>query len=181
MSLLHAALAFAHQQHLGQSRDGEAALPYLHHALDVCWRARWTAGCTDEEVLSAALLHDVLEEGTAASSDIREQFGEKTASLVVELTRMEPTEAQREGLSKDEIWEMRTALLLDEIKAMSPEAQLIKLCDRLSNLTEAKATRTGKRLQRYVRQSRMILRAIPPASSPSAWAELDALVSSMGG
>lgn len=94
---------------------------------------------------------------------------------------MEPTEAQREGLSKDEIWEMRTALLLDEIKAMSPEAQLIKLCDRLSNLTEAKATRTGKRLQRYVRQSRMILRAIPPASSPSAWAELDALVSSMGG
>lgn len=179
MTRLHAALLYAVELHAGQDREGDSPLPYLHHPLDVCHKARWLCGCQDEDVLCATLLHDALEECACTLADLDQRFGPRTAGLVGELTRREPSKSETRGLGKEEVWRLRTTLLLEEIRAMSPPAQMIKLCDRLSNLGEAEQTRSGLRLHRYIVQSRLVLRACSPASAPPAWDALDARVAAL--
>ncbi|MCG9895498.1 MAG: HD domain-containing protein [Fimbriimonadaceae bacterium] len=172
MTLLHRATLFAAEAHPGQDRDGEAALPYLHHPLEVARNLRWVAGVTDPEMLAAALLHDVVEETGRTLEELEDRFGTRVAGLVRELTRTEPSAEQTEGLSRDEVRELRSRMLLEEIARMSPEAQIIKLCDRLSNLEEAGWTRSEKRYRRYVKQSRRFLEIIPRTVNPPAWDRL---------
>lgn len=180
LPLLHRAIRVAFEAHLGQDRDGRPALPYITHPIDVMLRLRYVARITDEELLAAALLHDVIEEGDWTPEGIEREFGPRVAGLVRELTRREPSPEERRGLTKDELWELRTRLLLEEIRAMSPEAQRIKLADRLSNLEESEIARSPEKRERYRRQSRLILDAIPRESSPELWDRLDALVRSLG-
>lgn len=153
--------------HRGQFRDGEAAVPYACHPVEVMLTLRHFAGVTDEVTLTAALLHDTVEDTAATLEDIRKEFGDSVAQLVGEVTRDEPD--QPEGMSKEDFWKMRTGLLLDEIGEMSHAARLIKLSDRLSNIKESEKTRSGNKLERYRRQTVWILQAIPRETHPAMW------------
>lgn len=168
-SLLSKALQFAAEKHEGQFRDGENGLPYATHPFEVCTFLRYIGQVVDEDLLCAAALHDVLEETTTPASEIEKIFGERTGSLVVELTRREPTSEETSGMTKDEIWLLRANMLLAEIKLMSPDAQRVKLADRLANLREARLTKTGEKLRRYERQSKKILEIIPKSVNPALW------------
>lgn len=172
--LLQKAVQWAVERHAGQFRDGEPAIPYATHVLEVMSILR-ASGCEDEAMLCAAALHDLIEETETTFAEIESEFGGEVRGLVEELTRDEPTEEEREGLTKDEIWQLRTKMLLDEIKEMSERAQLIKLCDRLSNLREARVTRSPKRLEKYVRQTHQILEVVPREVHPRIWDDLKAL------
>lgn len=132
-------------------------------------RLRYLAGEEDEEILCAAALHDVVEECGTPLEEIEERFGTRVAELVEELTRKEPTEQEAAGLDEDELAALRSRMLLEEIAQMSPDAQRIKLADRLSNLTSYVVTRQGEKLARYVRQSYMVLEIIPREVSPALW------------
>lgn len=55
------ALHFAEQCHAGQKRKGPAALPYIIHPLTMANHAV-SLGLCDDELLSAALLHDTCED-----------------------------------------------------------------------------------------------------------------------
>lgn len=169
ISPLHKAVKLAAKLHRGQDRDGADPLPYLTHPLQVLSLVRYKAGIKDEDVLCAAVLHDVVEMGGASASDIDKRFGPRVAALVTELTRREPDAAEIAGLSRDEIWQLRSDILLDEIRDMSPQAKAIKLADRLSNLEEGLATREGKKLERYVRQTYLILEIVPREAGPQLW------------
>jgi guanosine-3',5'-bis(diphosphate) 3'-pyrophosphohydrolase len=175
VSLLHAALAFAAECHKEAVRDGRDSLPYLHHPLDVANILRWEAGITNQEVLCAALLHDTIEEGGAQIAEIQEKFGLRVAELVDELTRTEPSPEETAGKTKEEIYQLRTEMMLKEIRIMSQSAGLIKLADRLSNLREAVLVRTPKKLLRYKEQTRLILQEIPREISPQLWDTLAGL------
>jgi (p)ppGpp synthase/HD superfamily hydrolase len=176
MSRVHLALRRAVELHDGQSRRGEAALPYACHPVEVAALLRWEAGVVDEDDICAALLHDVLEETAAKPDEIEAEFGPTVAQIIVELTREEPSPDQTKGLSKDEIYSLRSGLLLSGIRAMSPRAQRIKLCDRLSNLLEAQRTRTTAKYQRYLRQSLLILEIIPRSVCPPVWDKIQTVV-----
>lgn len=177
MERLQNAIAWATQLHHGQWRDGEFPLPYITHPLDVLSKTRHIAGATDEDMLCAAVLHDTIEECGTNSRVIAKKFGKATAGLVQQLTRTEPTPDQIQGLEKDEIWKLRSEYLLKDIQTqMSPEAHLIKLADRLSNLEEAQRTRTGKKRTRYLAQTRLIMEIIPRKVSPALWDAISALV-----
>jgi (p)ppGpp synthase/HD superfamily hydrolase len=168
--LLHEAIAYALRLHKGQDRDGGHALPYITHPVDVTIRLRYVGGVVDEELLCAAALHDVVEETGATLEDVRRRFGTRVAELVRQVTRSEPSEAEREGLTKDQLWELRNATLLAEIAGgMGPEAWQIKLADRLSNLSEAVMTRARDRLDRYLGQTGRILEIIPRDTNPRLW------------
>lgn len=168
--LLHDAVAFATKRHKGQDRDGAHPLPYISHPLDVLVRLRYVGGVTDEALLAAAALHDTLEETRTTLDDLREKFGARVADLVRQVTRREPTANERQGLSKDEIWELRSGMLLGEIERdMDAEAWQIKLADRLSNLSEAVMTRSKERLDRYLGQTERILAIIPRETNPRLW------------
>jgi GTP diphosphokinase / guanosine-3',5'-bis(diphosphate) 3'-diphosphatase len=168
-SLLSKAIQFAVEKHDGEFRDGDCGLPYSTHPIEVCSLLRYVGGVTDVELLCVACLHDVLEETDTLSKEIDIEFGLRISLLVSELTRTEPSVAEAGVLSRDELWEYRSNLLLADIVAMSPDAQMVKLADRLANLRQAKVTRKGEKLRRYERQSKKILEIIPKSVNPSLW------------
>jgi guanosine-3',5'-bis(diphosphate) 3'-pyrophosphohydrolase len=175
MVKLHDAVVWAAQLHAGQDRDGEAPLPYITHPLEVLTTLRYRGGCTDEEMLCAAALHDVVEETEGTLAEIEARFGTRVASLVGELTRHEPSEAERDGLPPEEIYELRTSVYLEELKVMSDDARLIKLCDRFCNLREAERTRSDKKRKRYKMQTQRMLEVIPRQVNPELWDKIAAM------
>ncbi len=167
--MLHKALRFATKKHRFMDRDGDNPLPYVTHPVEVVKHVRHLAGVTDETVLCAAALHDLVEDTEVTPADIERKFGPKVAALVAEVTRREPTPDETDGMSPQEIWSLRNERLMEEIDRMSPEAKVIKLADRLSNIVDGLKTRSGPSLRRYVEQTRQILGRIPRSTSPPVW------------
>jgi (p)ppGpp synthase/HD superfamily hydrolase len=163
------AIKWARKRHDGSWRDGDSPLPYITHPVEVLTILRYEAGVTDEDSLVAAVLHDLVEDTDTTLEEIEERFGASVSALVDELTRTEPTAAQRKGLTEDEVRALRSDLLLADIKKMSSMAKVIKLCDRLSNLRSARATRSGAALERYLEQTSAILAIVPRKVSPRVW------------
>jgi len=157
------------EKHDGSYRDGDFALPYATHPVEVCNNLRYVGGVTDPELLCAALLHDVFEEGGTDPAEIESEFGSRVRALVDELTRTEPTQSQVNALTKDEVWLLRSGLLFTDISAMSPDAMAIKLADRLANFRQAAVTRKGEKLRRYIRQTKKIVDIIPKSVNPCLW------------
>jgi (p)ppGpp synthase/HD superfamily hydrolase len=153
--------------HRGGLRDGEKPLPYCFHPVEVMLTLYHLAGIRDETVLVAALLHDTVEDTDLVLDEIRAEFGDDVGELVRQVTRVEPD--RPEGMSGEDYWLLRTGVFLEEIASMSWGARMIKLADRLSNIREAKRTRIGSKLDRYVRQTVWILQAIPEATHPGLW------------
>lgn len=176
MKRLESSLTFAESAHRGQWRDGENPLPYFTHPIDVLCKCRYIGRVVDEDMLCAAVLHDILEETTQTEAEIQRLFGDSVANLVIELTRTEPSPRDIQGMTKLEIWELRSELLLAGIEKMSDQAKVIKLADRLSNLEEAQRTRSPKSLARYQVQSKRILRLIPKSVNPRLWSAVKALL-----
>ena len=90
------ASAFAARAHCNQVRKDERT-PYFSHPVRVALTVVLTFGCTDENVVAAALLHDVIEDTTADYDDILEQFGPKVADIVACMSKdMRMIEPKRE-------------------------------------------------------------------------------------
>ena len=162
-------MRFAVEAHSGQIRDGDSPLPYATHPVEVVANLRYVGKVVDDDILCAGFLHDVLEETSASQEEIERLFGRRVRELVVSVTRKEPTLKQTAGLDKEGIYALRSRMLLEEIEAMSPESQTIKLADRLSNIVGAHATKEGKKLKRYVEQTETLLRIIPRKVNPALW------------
>lgn len=116
-------LKFAYAKHLHQKRKtGE---PFIFHPTRVFILAeKFTQ---DKAVLSAALLHDLIEDTDTTIEEIRENFGENVADLVTELTLPK-------GLKHGD--HSKASYLSKSIIKLSDDALLLKLCDRLDNLQD---------------------------------------------
>lgn len=167
--LLHQAIRVAVKAHKDSDREGDNALPYVTHPIDVVNRLRYSAGVTDEAVLCAGALHDLLEDTNYPPEKILRKFGARVMGLVQEMTRTEPHDEQRLQATPEQLAKIRSELLLSDIKNMSPEAQQIKLADRASNLESALVTRDEVRLGRLIKQTKLILKIIPRALAPNLW------------
>lgn len=115
------ARAFAEQAHLGQTRKGQGQEPYVIHLHEVAELVTRFGGSTDAIV--AAWLHDTVEDCAVSADDLTQHFGAKVASIVAELT-------DDKSLPKPE----RKRLQVVNAPGKSPEAALIKLCDKMSNV-----------------------------------------------
>ncbi len=120
-------------------------------------------------MLCAAMLHDTVEADGLTLGQIEKSFGGRVRSLVSELTRKEPDAQQIANLTKDEIWKLRADMLVEEISKMSEDAQQIKLADRLANVREAHRIKAGKKLHRYLDQTKEILQVIPRKRNKALW------------
>jgi guanosine-3',5'-bis(diphosphate) 3'-pyrophosphohydrolase len=122
-TLLDAARLAARAHH-GQGIHGTDAVPYLDHVLDVAGRlARHHPG--DGVLLTAALLHDAVEDTEVAHADIRARFGDAVADLVAEVT--DPP-----GLPED----ARRARQVAHVAKASDRAKRLKMADKAANLAE---------------------------------------------
>ncbi len=102
--------------HKGQTRRGGE--PYSIHPIDVVEILQFL-GVTDENIICAGYLHDILEDTKYSSDMIKSTFGDRVFGIVNELTF--PS-----NVSDSEYWE--------KCSAMSFDAKLVKLADVLSNL-----------------------------------------------
>ena len=83
MSLFDDAARFAVEAHADMTRKG-GGLPYILHPFEVATIA--ASMTSDEEVLAAALLHDVVEDAGVDFNELRERFGNRVADLVASET-----------------------------------------------------------------------------------------------
>ena len=118
------AVSFAARAHREQLRkDGRT--PYVAHPMRVALVVVLVFGCTDETLVTAAVLHDVLEDTTRDFDDLEAAFGREVAEIVA-------------ALSKDpRLPEPEREMRYDEQLARAPRgARLIKLADAYDNLTD---------------------------------------------
>ena len=126
-SILDKAIIFAVQAHNGTLRKGTVT-PYILHPLEA---AAIVATMTDdEEVIAAAVLHDVLEDTPATVNQLIEEFGKRVAAFV-----SAESENKREDRPATETWKLRKQETID---ALYNEKQLtvkmIAIGDKLSNV-----------------------------------------------
>lgn len=112
---------FAAIWHKNQRRKNTNATPYINHPIEVMFILS-DVGITDHNVLSAAILHDTIEDCGVTYNDICNHFGKTTADLVMECT-------DDKSLPKVE----RKRLQIEHAKTISIGAKLIKAADKLSN------------------------------------------------
>lgn len=127
LTLLDRAILFATKAHAGAlRRDGHT--PYILHCTEA---AAIVATMTQEqEVLAAAVLHDVVEDTAVTAETLEMEFGSQVAQLVAAMS-----ENKRSKLPPEDTWLVRkeeTIAALEESTDLAV-AQLY-LADKLSNL-----------------------------------------------
>jgi (p)ppGpp synthase/HD superfamily hydrolase len=80
------AATFAARKHHGHMR-ADNQTPYFSHVTRVTLILAHLFGVQDEDVLTAALLHDTLEDTATDYDEIAEEFGTLVADYVVQLTK----------------------------------------------------------------------------------------------
>ncbi len=122
---LLAAIEFAARHHRSQRRKGRGADPYINHPIQVAELIARVGGHTELQTLMAAILHDTVEDTEAELEDIERAFGAEVAALVAEVT-------DDKSLPKEE----RKRLQIEHAPHLTSRAQVIKLADKLCNVTD---------------------------------------------
>ena len=124
-TLILKAAQFAAEQHRDQRRKDIHASPYIIHPISVALAISQIGGVDDPEILAAALLHDTLEDTKTEPEDLEAEFGKKVCEYVLDVT-------DDKTLLKDE----RKSRQIEHAKKISKGAALIKLGDKISNVTD---------------------------------------------
>ena len=131
MSKIHAAENFAKERHSGMiGNDG--ITPHYEHLSAVTDRLK-NLGISDEDVISASWLHDIIDYTETSFDEIDQRFGSKVAVLVLSVSRDKslPRAKQEEQYVK-------------QLKSASFEGKLIKLCDISASLRDLKKSTFSK-------------------------------------
>ena len=141
---------YATAAHAGQTRRGSGA-PYITHPERVAAlvAAYWPAA--PEWVIAAAWLHDTVEDTATTLAGLRREFGSEVADLVQALSKPDLGAGNRAT---------RTALFVKQVAAAGKMAHIVKLADRLANLTDDWSDHGEKFALRYVRETAELLAAI---------------------
>lgn len=118
--LVREAYRFAMDAHAGQVKDIDGS-PYLEHLVTVA-RMVDAAGL-DDDVVAAALLHDVVEHAGIDIERVRAAFGDAVASLVAAMT--EPAGIQS--------WERRKRAHRERIARGDARARSLFAADKAAN------------------------------------------------
>ncbi len=154
---IQSAYALASEAHAGQYRkSGE---PYVVHPLLVAAAVAYFGG--DEAMVTAAVLHDVVEDTDYTLEQVRERFGGDVAVLVDGLTKIDRIR-QENLLPSDRIDEklVQSALTFRKMLIASIKdvrVLVIKLCDRLHNLLTLSALPPAK--QRRIAEETLVVYA----------------------
>lgn len=153
-SAIQDAAAFASRAHRHQLRkDGRT--PYISHVFRVAFTVRHVFGCGDLGALTAALLHDTIEDTTTDYEDLAERFGAGVAGCVAALTKnMALPEADRETE-----YDARLA-------RADWRARLVKLADVYDNFCDAAGSEDGTQSKHVSRCHRALALAAPDRGRP---------------
>ena len=125
-TLLDRAILFAVKAHAGTERRGKG-FPYIVHPMEAM---EIVATITpDQELLAAAALHDVVEDTDISADEIRSEFGDRIANLVVA-----ESDVFEVGVSEEDSWHARKQAAIDRLAKAPYEAKIVAMGDKLSNM-----------------------------------------------
>ena len=118
------ALRLAATQHDGQHRRDNIT-PFIIHPIEVAMIV--SEYTNNEDIISSALLHDVLEDTQGCSYEkLLEDFGSKVADIIQSLT---------DKPLPDLSWNEKHQKYLEDLKNSSDESVLVCLADKYSNVS----------------------------------------------
>ena len=122
---------FAKERHLGMIRK-DSNIPHHEHLAAVVARLK-NLGVTDEDTLSAAWLHDIIDDTNTSFGELDQRFSSRVAVLVLSMSKDKslPRPIQEEQYVK-------------QLKESTLEAKLIKLCDISSSIKDLKNSSFSK-------------------------------------
>jgi len=130
ISLIFRSLEFAAKRHRGQFRKGNDRAPYINHPIQVADLLVNRAAEKDAVLISAAILHDVIEDTVSNEEEklelinlMKDQFGEEVVALTLEVT-------DDKSLEKGERKRMQVVHGPD----LSDRAKKLKIADKIMNL-----------------------------------------------
>jgi len=134
--VVYRAYQFGARVHRDQHRaSGE---PYIHHPLAV---ARILAKMRlDHQTITAAILHDVIEDTPVDKAEIESEFGSEIAELVDGVTKLTQIEFENKLEAEAENFRKMMLAMVRDIRVI-----IIKLADRLHNMRTLGALASHKR------------------------------------
>ena len=180
LPLFERAAVFSSVAHSKAKRKG-GRIPYLVHPMEA---AAIVAEMTDdEELVAAAVLHDVVEDTAATVEDLRRYFGERVAHYV-----SQESENKRKELPAESTWKLRKQETITFLtNEADRNAKILALADKLSNLrsVERDERSIGEKLWERFNQKdkslhgwmyRQIAEALRELEAFPAWQEYDRLI-----
>lgn len=154
--LVMMAYRFAKYGHRGQERDGGGR--YFDHPREVSM-ILLRQGVHDHEILIAALLHDVMEDSFILTWEDLEYIFHSRVCAIVKLVSKEP------GMPKTEYFPRL-------LNGGMPEAWLVKLADRLHNMTTLGSCSREKQLKQIKETREKIMVLCQKLADEPRYAEL---------
>ncbi len=136
-SQMEAALDFAVRHHARQYRRGKTHVPYIYHPLMVACQGI-ALGLREDDLLAAALLHDVCEDCGVAFSEL--PVGDSAREIVRLLTKN-----TMPGESAEEAKKRYYAAI-----AGHPQAAVIKILDRCHNISGVATGFSRRKMVNYI-------------------------------
>ena len=145
------ALEFAREKHKGQIRKNNTPVEYITHPINVANLVKKYANnaVNIDDLVSSAYLHDTLEDTNTTYEELICNFGNIISNLVKELTN---NDVLKKEMGK-------TKYLSMKMTSMSDDALIIKLCDRLDNVSSLYDTNKAF-IDKYLRETISILNYI---------------------
>lgn len=125
LALILRAAAFAADKHRTQRRKDADASADINHPIGLARVLAAEAGIEDPIAISAALLHDTIEDTQTTTAELESEFGAEIRAVVEEVT-------DDKRLLKSE----RKRLQIEHADSLSPRARLVKLADKICNLRD---------------------------------------------
>ena len=147
MNILEEAIIYATVMHQGKVRKFTNN-PYILHPLEV---AQILSTMTDDvEIITAGILHDIVEDTDGTLAEIKERFGERVARLVAS-----ESEEQYPEMDRSASWKQRKENSLRVLRNSDDiGVKMLWLSDKLANIRSlaAKYSETGEMLWQDLNQ-----------------------------
>lgn len=127
MNMLEEAIIYATVMHQGKVRKFKG-IPYILHPLEV---SQILSTMTDDmEIITAGILHDIVEDTDGTLEEIEKRFGKRVAFLV-----SSESEQEHPGVDKRESWQQRKSEALAVLKnTRDIGVKMLWLADKLANM-----------------------------------------------
>lgn len=120
------AIQFAARKHHGQFRAEKEPLPYITHLFSVALLVAEDG--SDDDVVTAALLHDTIEDTATTREELIEHFNVRVADLVESVSEI------REKNGSKLTWKERKCEYLNRLEHANQESLLIAVADKIDNI-----------------------------------------------
>ncbi len=128
--IINKAITTATRLHFGATRKANNT-PFIVHPFAVAWILSEVTN--DEEMIAAALLHDVLEDVKGYwEDDMRRDFGDRITSMVKDVSEDKDPNVE---YNQKATWKKRKEGYIAHIRTAPTDSLLISCSDKISNMT----------------------------------------------